>query len=138
MTKLGQNPLSNVSSRPTLSVQSKAHTLEKPQLVERAETSAIPRYVDNPPPKYPAVARRKGWTGTVRLLVRVDTAGSVEKLLIAQSSGFSVLDRAARRAVRLWHFVPAMKAGLPVGSEVVIPVDFRLPGRADSVPQVHE
>ncbi len=88
---------------------------------------AVPRYADNPRPQYPEVARRKGWSGEVRLLVLVDEVGDVGRISIDRSSGYSALDRAARRAVRLWRFVPAAEGGRKVASEVVVPIDFRLP-----------
>ncbi|MCF6178079.1 MAG: energy transducer TonB, partial [Geopsychrobacter sp.] len=91
------------------------------------DTQALPRYTENPRPRYPAVARRKGWSGIVEIGVRVNTSGRVVKLSIVQSSGFSVLDRAARRAVRLWQFVPATRLGHNVAADVVVPIDFRLP-----------
>ncbi len=88
---------------------------------------AVPSYADNRSPSYPVVARRKGWEGEVRLLVRVGETGRVGKISIESSSGYSILDRAARRAVRGWTFIPATAAGQNVASEVVIPVDFHLP-----------
>jgi TonB family protein len=94
--------------------------------------SAIPRYADNPRPHYPEVARRKGWSGEVKLLVRVDETGSVDEISIHRSSGYSVLDRAARRSVRLWRFMPATEAGRGVVSEVVVPVNFHLPESAET------
>ncbi len=90
-------------------------------------THAVPRYAENPRPMYPEVARRKGWAGEVRLLVLVDEIGDVDRISIDRSSGYSALDRAARRAVRLWRFVPATEAGRKIASEVVVPIDFRLP-----------
>jgi len=88
---------------------------------------AVANYEDNPRPEYPEVARRKGWAGEVRLLVLVDEGGDVDKISINRSSGYSALDKAARRAVRLWRFSPAIEAGRKVASEVVVPIDFRLP-----------
>lgn len=93
---------------------------------------AVPRYADNPRPAYPEVARRKGWTGEVQLLVRVAATGGVDRISVHRSSGYSALDRAARRAVRLWRFVPASEAGRKVSSDVLIPIDFRLPAGAET------
>ncbi|WP_020675981.1 energy transducer TonB [Geopsychrobacter electrodiphilus] len=113
-------------------------SIDKSKVKTLIETRAIPRYVDNPRPHYPEVARRKGWSGEVQLLVRVDKAGAVERLSVAQSSGFAVLDRAATRAVRRWRFAPAVRAGARVASEVVIPIDFRLPGSLNSDSSIQE
>ena len=97
-----------------------------------ALVDAVPRYADNPKPEYPEVARRKGWAGEVHLLVRVDEVGAVDRISVSRSSGYSALDRAARRAVRLWRFIPATNAGQRVSSEVVVPIDFRLPVNGES------
>ena len=99
---------------------------------------AVPRYADNPRPAYPDVARRKGWTGEVRLLVRVNEVGRVDQIAVERTSGFSALDRAARRAVRLWRFIPATEAGRKVSSEVVVPIDFHLPASAKAGVSIQE
>jgi len=89
-------------------------------------TDAIPNYSSNPLPEYPAMARQKHWQGVVWLLVDVSVEGLVEDLRIEQSCGHRILDRAARRTVKRWRFTPARRAGLPVASQVRIPVRFRL------------
>ncbi len=106
--------------------------------IEPPLTRAVPRYADNPKPTYPDVARRKGWAGEVRLLVRVDDVGLVAQVSVVGSSGYSALDRAARRAVRLWRFIPATEAGRKVTSEVVVPIAFRLPVSAEGGVLAHE
>jgi len=92
---------------------------------------AVPRYADNPRPDYPTVARRNGWEGKVRLLVNVSVDGEVDRISVSQSSGYAVLDRAARRAVRRWRFIPALEVGRKVASEVLVPIEFRLPVNGD-------
>lgn len=89
-------------------------------------SNAIPNYSSNPLPEYPAMARQKHWQGVVWLLVDVSVEGLVEDLRIEQSCGHRILDRAARRTVKRWRFTPARRAGLPVASQVRIPVRFRL------------
>lgn len=89
-------------------------------------TEATPNYRSNPPPTYPAMARQKRWQGVVWLLVDVSAAGLVDELRVEQGSGHAVLDRAASRSVRRWRFTPAMQRGVPVPSQVRIPVRFRL------------
>ncbi|RPJ07721.1 MAG: energy transducer TonB, partial [Deltaproteobacteria bacterium] len=41
-------------------------------------------------------------------------------------SGYPLLDKAAMRAVRSWHFHPGTENGRPVTMTVLVPIDFRL------------
>lgn len=83
-----------------------------------------PDFSMNPPPKYPAEAARNGWQGEVilRLLVALD--GSVSQVVVAKSSGYSILDEAALHAVRRWKAIPATRGGEPVAVVKLIPVQF--------------
>ncbi len=87
---------------------------------------ARPLYRFNPPPDYPALARRRAWQGVVlvRALVRAD--GRVATVALAKSSGHGLLDRSALAAVRGWRFVPGTRGGRPVATEVVVPIHFEL------------
>lgn len=87
---------------------------------------AAPNYGINPLPKYPPLAREKGYEGTVylRALVRVD--GRVGQLTIDRTSGHEILDRAAVDSVKGWAFFPAKKGGKLVESWVLLPVKFAL------------
>jgi TonB family protein len=87
---------------------------------------AVPRYGLNREPYYPAAAREQGWQGTALLKVLVLRNGSVGSLEILRSSGFSILDRSALKAVKDWKFIPAQKDGQPIEIGVEIPVTFRL------------
>lgn len=92
-----------------------------PPLVE-----AVPIYRENPSPSYPRLARRRGYEGTVVLEVLVTEEGRVGALDVAQSSGHSMLDKAAVHAVKSWRFKPGRKGDRPVSMRVHIPVRFRL------------
>ncbi|HWN58514.1 MAG TPA: TonB family protein, partial [Methylomirabilota bacterium] len=84
-------------------------------------------YGKNPPPAYPAIARRRAQQGTVTIRVLVDVDGVVQRAEIAESSGFDVLDDAAIETVRgRWRFVPARSAGNPIESWVLVPIRFAL------------
>ena len=87
---------------------------------------ARPDYGTNPLPKYPPLAREKGYEGTVLLRVLVQADGRVGNLSIDRSSGHEVLDRAAVDSVKEWTFLPAQKGGKPVESLVLLPVKFKL------------
>ena len=87
---------------------------------------ASPNYGTNPLPKYPSLAREKGYEGTVYLRVQVRPDGRVGKFAIDRSSGHEILDRAAVDSVKEWTFLPARKGGKPVESWVLLPVKFML------------
>lgn len=84
------------------------------------------RYLDNPKPGYPLIARRRGLEGTVRLDVRVSAEGIPISVRVRESGGHESLDDAALTAVWHWRFVPARRGGEPVEASVVVPVRFRL------------
>ena len=84
-------------------------------------------YSRNPPPIYPADARRRAEQGTVTIRVLIGADGSVEHAELAESSGFDSLDDAALDTVRSrWRFVPARHGGLAVESWVLVPIRFAL------------
>ena len=83
-------------------------------------------YLNNPPPVYPPVARRRGEAGTVRLRVAVSAEGLPDAVSLQLGSGSHWLDRAAQEAVRRWRFVPARRDGTAVASTIIVPIVFRL------------
>lgn len=89
---------------------------------------AQPIYQSNPLPVYPRLARQKRWEGLVWLRVTVSPQGLVTGLAVEESSGYRVLDQAARRAVLGWRFEPARHGDLPVEAKVRVPVRFQLQG----------
>lgn len=104
-----------------------------PQAPEATETLAAitepvfnATYLHNMPPVYPDEARRKGVQGKVLLVVKVTPQGNAMDISIAHSSGYRLLDTAARDAVSHWRFVPARRDGQIVESRVIVPVEFRL------------
>ena len=86
-----------------------------------------PQYDFFPPPRYPALARQRGWHGTVLLVVKIDATGRVTAVEIETSSGYQLLDAAAAGAVRRWRYKPAVGRNGPVATEELQPVTFRLP-----------
>ena len=87
---------------------------------------ATPAYRLNPSPEYPAVARRRGYEGTVLVEVLVSRDGRVKDLRVSRSSGYSVLDQAAMASIRGWLFEPASINGEKVEMWVKVPVRFDL------------
>ncbi len=111
--------------------QAKAATesiVEAHSAVQRAKAvvEARPLYQDNPKPKYPALAQRRGWQGTVILAVTVLEDGKTHQVRLHKSSGYKLLDQSAWKAVRNWYFLPGTENGVPVQMEVLIPVHFIL------------
>ncbi len=89
--------------------------------------STKPGYLRNPHPAYPDAARAARQQGLVTLSVRVDARGHVASVRIVSSSGYPALDERARSTVAgRWAFKPARSGGVPIASEVVIPIRFTL------------
>lgn len=97
-------------------------TVTKKQIIREAR----PLYRSNPPPKYPVVARRRGFQGNVVLEVLVGQIGNVIDLRVLSSSGYPILDRAAETAVKNWTFEPGMRGQEKVKMWVRIPIRFEL------------
>ena len=91
-----------------------------------ALVEARPNYLKNPPPPYPESARKMEQEGLVELLVSVNRGGSADAVEIRKSSGFTLLDQAAVKAVRRWKFHAAKIGSLAVESKVEVPIRFRL------------
>lgn len=66
---------------------------------------------------YPIQARRRGIEGELRMLVALESDGSIREVNILQSSGYSLLDRAALRVVYLAAPYP------PFGNELAAEAD---------------
>jgi TonB family protein len=73
--------------------------------------AAAPRFVHQPKPDYPLLARQQGWEGSVILRLELVADGTIGAVQIAKSSGHSLLDTAAETAARTWTHVPAIQDG---------------------------
>lgn len=120
-----QIPLESVPSDPAAAAAGKVFKQSDVGRVDGIR-KAVPRYRENPPPRYPSLAKRRGYEGTVILDVLVTPAGRATDLKIEQSSGHSVLDASAMTAVQDWVFEPARLGDHPVAMRVSIPVMFSL------------
>lgn len=65
----------------------------------------------------------------VRLNVLVATDGAALSVEVAQSSGYPLLDRAARDAVARWRFRPGQDGGIAVPSTIPVTLSFILDER---------
>lgn len=84
------------------------------------------RYSSCPPPVFPAEARKARLSGTALLLVQIDERGRPVSIILRRTSGHTILDTAALRAVRAWRFEPARRDGKPVDARLEIPIRFAL------------
>ncbi|MBW2559987.1 MAG: energy transducer TonB [Deltaproteobacteria bacterium] len=96
------------------------------QTKKRVTVPPIPCYKSNPSPRYPELARRRGYEGEILLSAMISVDGTVIALKVKESSGHPILDRAAMKAVATWEFEPARRMGTPVTLLVDIPVRFVL------------
>jgi protein TonB len=104
---------------------------DETQAPSRADPPSVPpafsaAYLRNPAPVYPAIARRSGDQGTVKLKVLVSSEGAPLRVELDQSSGSKSLDGAALDAVRGWRFVPARRGAQNIEGWVRVPVVFKL------------
>ena len=76
------------------------------------------------PPSYPPAARTMRTTGVVRLEVTVDESGEVSG--IQQATGPTLLQSAAKDAVRKWRFKPFVRDGRPVKATGFVSFNFSL------------
>jgi protein TonB len=87
---------------------------------------AKPAYRSNPSPKYPRIARIRGFQGNVLLDVLVNADGTVDDIKIFKSSGYPVLDRSAKSTVKQWLFEPGRIGKRKVDMWVRVPIRFEL------------
>ena len=92
----------------------------------RVVPAAIDKAVRNIPPAYPPEAVAEGEQGAVILLVHVAPTGVASAVDVARSSGYLLLDEAARAAVASWRFLPARRGRTPVPSSIPIRIRFVL------------
>ena len=110
-----------------LEAQTTQQSVSAPVGPDQAEVQAsIPLYHLNPSPTYPAMARRRNYQGTVLLDVLVNQQGRVARVEVADSCGYAMLDRSARKSVRQWRFEPARRFGRPIEMWVQVPIKFEL------------
>ena len=97
----------------------------RPQPVIDSAVTAIAGTHTTPP--YPALARRLGHEGVVRLRISISAEGRVIRADVVQSSGYAELDAAASSWVLAhWRYRPAMRGTLPVAAMALAAVRFNL------------
>jgi protein TonB len=77
---------------------------------------------------YPAIARRKGWQGVVKLEVHIEPDGSITDLQVEETSGYVILDKAAMHCLQLASIPDATRWLQGQAIDIVVPVEYRLVG----------
>jgi len=72
--------------------------------------------------QYPPIARRKGWSGKLKISFLVDEDGSVNDIKVISGSGHTILDKNAVDAVKQIAPLPSP----PVRAEIIMPITYRL------------
>ena len=75
---------------------------------------------------YPAIARRKGWQGIVKLELHIEADGSISNLQLDETSGYSVLDQAAIQCLQYASLPGAAHWLQGQTINIVVPVEYRL------------
>jgi len=76
---------------------------------------------------YPTEAKERGIQGTVKVQVFIDQNGEVKQAEVVEGIGFGC-DESARIAVYYTKFKPGFIKGKPVKIQMIIPIEFKLPG----------
>jgi protein TonB len=84
-----------------------------------------PRFLRKVIPRYPRLARRLGKEGAVLLKLFIDKEGRLKKVEVIKDDGYGFASSAVK-AVRQSTFLPAIKNGVPVDSEALLTVRFRI------------
>ncbi len=74
---------------------------------------------------YPEEAKKKGITGQVVSMVKVDEEGKVVDVTVEESPN-DLLSQATIEAIRQWEWEPVVKDGRPVPFQVTVRVNFAL------------
>ena len=113
-----------VAARPSEPVASAATpAVGTPKTVSSVE------YIREPVVKYPQAARVLKQRGVVTLRALIDIEGLAREVDVQTSSGFRVLDDAARTAVLNALFKPYIESGHALPVYVFIPIEFGLASR---------
>ncbi len=97
-----------------------------PEAPTATETPPLILSPQNAKPVYPSRAIRRGLEGVVLLRVEVLVDGTAGRIVVKESSGFGLLDRAALDCVRAWLFRPAERGGVVVVEDLDVPIRFEL------------
>lgn len=86
------------------------------------DARSLKQIAGNPVPSYPYHARVRKNQGVVYLVYYVDSFGKVSRIKIHRSSGFSILDKSAQKAIARYRYYKGQSG------YVIHPVEFTLNG----------
>ncbi|WP_369600202.1 energy transducer TonB [Hahella sp. SMD15-11] len=78
--------------------------------------------------QYPRQARLRRWEGTVTVRFTLDASGQILEIVVEQSSGKPLLDRAALLAIQKATPLPAPPQTVDFPVAITLPVQFHLDG----------
>ncbi|ELR67729.1 Ferric siderophore transport system, periplasmic binding protein TonB [Photobacterium marinum] len=114
-------PMPQAEAKPEVKSQEAAGVNNSPKLVSN------PTFATRPSPvKYPRIAKRRGIEGQVMIEVWIAPDGKQIKQTLLKSSGTTVLDEAALKAIKRWRFSSHVVDGQAIAHRVQIPVRFKL------------
>lgn len=93
------------------------------------ESAKLPEPIERVAPKYPVSMARKGAEGWVQLNFVVGTDGSVNDIVVVDSTGMKAFEKAAVKAMKSWQYSPAFIDGKPIEQcHNKVQMDFKLGG----------
>lgn len=95
---------------------------------EEAEPITPPRQLPGSPFHYPEELWDAGVEGETVLRLWVNEEGAVDTVRVERTSDYAAFDSAAVNGARDLRFQPARQAEADVGTWVLLPVQFDLPG----------
>ena len=98
-----------------------------------AVPDADPRPFEGPAPEYPPPLLKAKTTGQAVISLHVGANGRIADPVV-KSATDPAFGEAALAAVRLWRFLPRVKDGHPVETQVDLPFDFAPPTRTGEAP----
>lgn len=124
---VGNGPITGIESR----LEGDASGAILPPIAPPAEpvlvkASPDPRFAARFRPAYPPALRREGLEGSVTVRVTIDEQGRVVAIEQVRATHPAFFEETRQQALRAWRFRPAMRDGVPVRSEQVLTVQFRM------------
>ena len=95
-----------------------------PPVLAQARPDA--RFARDFQPPYPAAMLRLQQEGDVTVRVQIGADGRVLDVALVSTADPAFFDAAKRQALARWRFLPATRDGVPVASERVMTIHFRL------------
>ncbi|HAJ92522.1 MAG TPA: hypothetical protein DCO71_07920 [Gammaproteobacteria bacterium] len=117
-------PAQDSTPRPAQASQAASTTLsrkEQDQYLRACVMDLITRQLT-----YPAIARRKGWQGVVKLELHIEPDGQISALHIDKTSGYTILDKAALQSLQLANVPDAAQWLQGETVDIVVPVEYKL------------